>query len=319
MALAQTNNPYLEAMEEDVLYHLGLSTSTHDLAAMFGDIRFVCMGGTPQRMENFAKFIMKEIDHVLQPGTCLQDISRHSHRYAMFKVGPVLCISHGMGVPSMSIVLHEVIKLLSHAKARDPVFFRLGTCGGVDVDPGNVVITEEALDGLLRPVFENIILGKIVQRPTQVDPMVIESLMKLGEKMKFTTVTGRTLCTNDFYEGQGRVDGAFCNYTKEDKMEYMNHLKQVGVKNIEMESTCFTAMTHMAKCRSAVICVVLVNRLCGDQILATKETMIEWQNRPQQLVAAYIKQQLKIETQVPSKSEMFRFGGYEDDQQTERT
>lgn len=76
----------------------------------------------------------------------------------MFKVGPVLCISHGMGVPSMSIVLHEVIKLLSHAKARDPVFFRLGTCGGVDVDPGNVVITEESLDGLLRPVFENVTL-----------------------------------------------------------------------------------------------------------------------------------------------------------------
>ncbi len=42
----------------------------------------------------------------------------------MFKVGPVLSISHGMGVPSLSILLHEVLKLLAHAGAKDPIFFR---------------------------------------------------------------------------------------------------------------------------------------------------------------------------------------------------
>jgi len=33
----------------------------------------------------------------------------------MFKVGPVLSVSHGMGVGSISILLHEIIKLLWHA------------------------------------------------------------------------------------------------------------------------------------------------------------------------------------------------------------
>lgn len=83
-------------------------------------------------------------------------------------------------------------------------------------------------------------------------------------------VQGEILLKSPIVSGQGRVDGAFCNYTAEDKMNYMKHLKENGVKNIEMESTCFTAMTHMAKCRSAVICVVLVNRLCGDQVMTTK-------------------------------------------------
>ena len=30
-------------------------------------------------------------------------------RYAMYKVGPILSISHGMGIPSAGILLHEVI------------------------------------------------------------------------------------------------------------------------------------------------------------------------------------------------------------------
>ena len=77
-------------------------------------------------------------------------------RYSMYKVGPVLCISHGMGTPSLSIVLHEVIKLLAHARARDPIFFRIGTCGGIGLPGGTVVVTEEAVDGLLRPVHENV-------------------------------------------------------------------------------------------------------------------------------------------------------------------
>lgn len=36
-----------------------------------------------------------------------------------------------MGVPSISIMLHELIKLLHHAQCRDVILFRLGTSGGV--------------------------------------------------------------------------------------------------------------------------------------------------------------------------------------------
>ena len=80
------------------------------------------------------------------------------YRYAMYKVGPVLSISHGMGVPSLSILLHEVIKLLAHARVVDPVFFRIGTCGGIGLEGGTVVVTKEAVDGLLRPLHENVSL-----------------------------------------------------------------------------------------------------------------------------------------------------------------
>lgn len=32
-------NPHLDSMEEDILYHLDLGTRTHNLPAMFGDIK----------------------------------------------------------------------------------------------------------------------------------------------------------------------------------------------------------------------------------------------------------------------------------------
>lgn len=75
----------------------------------------------------------------------------------------MLSISHGMGVPSVGILLHEMIKLMYHAKCKDPVFIRIGTCGGIGIEGGTVVITDEAVDGLLRNTYEMVIfLGAVV-------------------------------------------------------------------------------------------------------------------------------------------------------------
>ena len=73
--------------QEDVLYHLALGTGSHHLQvslhtthhctppttagssghdqgspqAMFGDVRYVCMGGTPHRMKAFAEFMLEQV------------------------------------------------------------------------------------------------------------------------------------------------------------------------------------------------------------------------------------------------------------------
>ena len=74
------SNPHIATMKEDFLYHFGLGTNTHNLPEMFGDVRYVVLGGTPHRMEVFSHFIMKEINYRLEPGTQLKDISKDSHR-----------------------------------------------------------------------------------------------------------------------------------------------------------------------------------------------------------------------------------------------
>lgn len=67
-----------------------------------------------------------------------------------------------MGVPSVSILLHEVIKLMYHAKVKDPIFFRIGTCGGIGIEPGSIVITQEAVDELMKPFYEVVSLTILI-------------------------------------------------------------------------------------------------------------------------------------------------------------
>lgn len=51
-----------------------------------------------------------------------------------------------MGQPSISILLHEVTKMLEYAEATDVTYFRLGSSGGIGVEPGSVVVTNGGLN-----------------------------------------------------------------------------------------------------------------------------------------------------------------------------
>jgi uridine phosphorylase len=66
--------------------------------------------------------------------------------------------------------------------------------------------------------------------------------------------------------GQGRLDGAFCEYKEADKLNYLKRLNDIGVVNIEMECTMFAAFTHYAGIKAAIICAAMLNRLNGDQV-----------------------------------------------------
>lgn len=72
---------------------------------------------------------------------------------------------------------------------------------------------------------------------------------------------------NENISGQGRLDGAFCDFTETDKMEYLESIHKAGVVNIEMESLSFAALTHHAGIKAAVVCVTVLDRLKGDQVL----------------------------------------------------
>lgn len=116
-------------------------------------------------------------------------------------------------------------------------------------------------------LFSQTVLGKVVSRPAKLDRHLVRELKALSHADDpYDTVVGKTMCTSDFYEGQGRLDGAFCDFTEQDKMDYLQKLQNAGVVNIEMESLIFGALTHHAGIKSAVICVTLLDRLKGDQV-----------------------------------------------------
>lgn len=56
-------------------------------------VQFVCFGGSPSRMKSFAFYMVKELKYKLLAGQTLEDISKGSDRYVLYKVGPVLSVS----------------------------------------------------------------------------------------------------------------------------------------------------------------------------------------------------------------------------------
>jgi uridine phosphorylase len=181
-------------MEDDCLYHLGLSKEID--SSKFTDVKYVCIGGTNDRMTKFAYQVAKTLN--LQVSD-VQSVGLHK-RYVIYLVGPVLVCSHGMGGPSISILLNEVAKLLKYAKA-DAYWIRMGTCGGLDVAPGTVVISSESLNGALEPYHQTIVLGKRVQRPAVFDDNLTNDLHDVAKTLKLSSVIGKTMCCDDFYEG----------------------------------------------------------------------------------------------------------------------
>lgn len=86
------------------------------------------------------------------------------------------------------------------------------------------------------------------------------------QKKPFCFLELSFLTINVLFLGQGRLDGAFCEFSESDKMDYLQKLQRHGVVNIEMESLTFAALTHHAGIKSAVICVAIIDRLKGDQV-----------------------------------------------------
>ncbi|KAM5155728.1 LOW QUALITY PROTEIN: uridine phosphorylase 2 [Callospermophilus lateralis] len=290
-------NSYLDSMDEGILYHLDLGTKTHNPPAMCGDVKFDCVGGSPNRMRAFAMFMHKEL-RLEGDGEDIKDICARTDRYGMFKTGPVLSISLTWH-PSISIMLHEFIKLLHHAWCCDVIIIRIGTSGGIgEIAPGSVVITDTTVDSFFHPQFEQVILDNVVTRSTELDKELAEELFNHSKEIpNFPTLIGHT-CVHDFYKGQGRLDGALCSFSKEKKLDYLKRAYKAGVRNIEMESTVFAAMCGLCGLKAASVCVTLLDRLeCRlecDQINLSHDVLMGYQQRPQLLISNFIKKQLGL-------------------------
>ncbi len=285
----EAHNPNLDSLDVDFLYHLGLDT-TMDLKGMFGDVKYVCMGGSSVRAEDFAKKTADELG-VEVPEGGIQPIGK-TERCSLFKVGPVISVSHGMGMPSMLIFLHEIAKLLDYAGAEDVKFIRIGTSGGVGVEPGTVVVADEGLNAKLRPEFEQVELGETYTYQIGLDTKLADGILEA--RGDICALLGKTMGTDDFYEGQGRLDGALKpRYTERDKMAFLRRAYDAGVRNIEMESTAFAAFCLRAGIPAAVVCTTLLNRLEGDQVTPTPAQLAGFSDNAQRVVILYMKGELK--------------------------
>ena len=281
-------NPLLIQLENDYLYHLGLDSSMN-LKDLFGDVKFVCMMGSATRIAEFAEKVASTLNiHI--PAHGLQPIGK-TERCSMYKVGPVICVSHGMGAPSILIFLHELSKLMDYAGCEQVQFIRIGTSGGLGIEPGTVIVSQAVLNGKLEPYLEQIGLGKTVKYPTGIHLPLAEAI--LASQGDLRAEFGITMGTDDFYEGQGRMDGALLPpYTEEEKMSFLKQAHALGVRNIEMESTAFAAFCTRANIPGAIVCATFINRLNGDQVTTTAEEQHRFSGYADELVLRFLKNAL---------------------------
>lgn len=141
-----------------------MSFSKFDMFLCVRLLQFVCVGGSPWRMKSFIQYVAAELA-LEDSSSDFPNICAGTDRYAMYKVGPVLSVSvcknqlsafpwmflscvsrnliltcvvclclmlqHGMGIPSIAIMLHELIKLLHYSHCTDVTIIRIGTSGGI--------------------------------------------------------------------------------------------------------------------------------------------------------------------------------------------
>merc|ERR1719498_562114 len=167
----------VEGKEIDILYHLGLDTSM-DLS-IFKDVKFVCMGGSAVRAASFAEDLRKRFTPE-EEGPA--EAVGKTERYHIYKVGPIISASHGIGMPSMLILMHEMAKLLHYAGAKDVSFIRIGTSGGIGSEPGTIIVSTSGVMGTLEPVYEAIELVERRRYGADLDARLVENLVTAGEE-----------------------------------------------------------------------------------------------------------------------------------------
>jgi len=287
-------NPWLEKNTNDFLYHLWFdkngigidgSLKWQTLEQIFWDVTHVCMWGSAERAQRFADTLHSEKypDSERSP---IEPIGK-TERFSLYKVGKIISVSHGMGMPSMSILLNEIAKMLYYAKwndiwrLRDEVsFIRIGTSGWVWVEWWTVVIAKNGVNPKWKKEHTETILWQDITFPTTLNAdlsweiLAANTIEEVGKEIQ--VVLWDTIGTNDFYEGQGRLDGFFAPwYTEKDKLWYLEKLYTKWVRNFEMESTCFAAFCLKAWLPGAIVCVALLNRLIWDQVTANLDEISE--------------------------------------------
>ncbi|KFD67566.1 hypothetical protein M514_03493 [Trichuris suis] len=259
----------IDASDFRELCHLGIRADDADVEKEFSSVQFVFFCKSANSALRMAEHIGARLPNALPYGMEPINLS-NNNTYAVYKVGPVLCVSHGLGEAPCLITLHELTKLLRSASNVFPYYFLVGKCTGLGAEPGTIILTTASVNGILKPYFETFRLGKKVKYASVTDQHMVALAAEVCNELKVKHVKGLTLGTNDYYEGEGRRSETLCCGTSETKKSFFERAQVLGVRNFRMESTCFAAFCNRAQIKAAVISVVCLNRLHSEDAVMSE-------------------------------------------------
>jgi uridine phosphorylase len=166
---------------------------------------------------------------------------------------PVSVTSTGIGSPSAAIAVEEL------ARVGAETFVRVGSCGALhpDIEVGDLVVTTGAVRGegtSAEYVREDY--------PAVADHAVVAALVAAAERLGYDYHTGVTLSTDSFYAGQARP--GFEGFEAAGSASLLDDLRDVNVKNVEMEASAVLTLSNVYGLRAGAVCTVFANRTTGE-------------------------------------------------------
>ncbi|WP_442856869.1 phosphorylase family protein [Desulfuromonas sp. DDH964] len=192
--------------------------------------------------------------------TCLATLSEnrglHSYLCRNRDGTPFIAATSGMGAPSLSIVVNELVAVGVRT------VIRVGTSGGIapPVHAGDLVISSAALcrQGAAADIAP-------AEYPAAADPFLTVALAGAAQRLGIRAHLGVTASVDTFYEGQERSDSAnpvLLRQLRGVTEEY----RQLRILNYEMEAGTLFKMGLVYGFAAGCVCAVLAERLVTEAV-----------------------------------------------------
>ncbi len=228
-------------MASSFFYHLGyghddLPEDAPTLAVLSGD---------PGRAKRIAD------DYLASARTLSENRGLHSYLGYLENGRPILSATSGMGAPSASIVINELVQL------GIKTVIRIGTCGSIQdhVKSGSVVVSTSALvrQGAARDIAPE-------GYPAVADPFLTVAMVAAARELEVEHHHGITASVDTFYEGQERSDSSANPHLLRRHRGMTEEFRHLNVINFEMECGTVFTMGQVYGFRAGCVCGVIAAR-----------------------------------------------------------
>ncbi|MCL4504708.1 MAG: nucleoside phosphorylase [Chloroflexi bacterium] len=176
---------------------------------------------------------------------------------------PVLSATSGMGAPSLSIVVNELVQ------AGIRVIIRIGTTGSIQdyVKAGSVVITHAALcrQGAADDIAP-------LEYPAAADPFLTVALVNAARELSVDYHVGITASVDSFYEGQERSETSANPHLMRRLQGMTEEYRRLNVLNYEMECGTLFKMGGVYGFRAGCVCGVIAQRTSAESIVQERKS-----------------------------------------------
>lgn len=164
---------------------------------------------------------------------------------------PILSATSGMGAPSLSIVINELVQV------GIKTVIRIGTCGSIQdhVRSGTVVVTSGALcrQGAALDIAPE-------GYPASADPFVTVELARAAADLGIAHHVGLTASVDTFFEGQERTASSANPHLIRSRVGMVDEYRNLNILNFEMECGTLFVMANVYGFSAGCVCAVVADR-----------------------------------------------------------